>query len=195
MRGRLALVMLMLAVTIALAAGCSGGSAEGTGTGAGGGTSPKATANTGNTGNTGSSGGSGGPIRPTWIGSDMLSIEGNTLHIPATEVVGGRMLHFKLSTGQYGEQNFMAYDLGGDKYVRANVCPPCRSVGFSLDGNILVCDSCGTRFEAATGAGISGACKDFPKAQVEHAVSSGDITVGVSDLIAAYEDTEKPGWP
>ena len=178
MVGRITMVFLLLAATVALAVGCA---SESTGT------APRANTNTG--------GGSSGPISPTWIGADVLSVDGGSLMIPTSAVSSGKMLHFSISTGEYGKQNFMAYDLGGEKHVRANVCPPCRSVGFSLVGNQLVCDSCGTRFEAATGAGISGACKDFPKAEVEKAIGGGDITVEIADLVAAYEDTEKPGWP
>ncbi len=201
MGGRIALVLLLLAVAAVVAVGCTSGSTGVTGTGTGG-TNP--TDNTGNTGgtegtnptdNTGNTGGTGGPIRPTWIGSEVLRVEGNSLLIPTEEVASGRMLHFSISAGEDGKQDFMAYDLGGETYVRANVCPPCKSVGFSLDGDVLVCDSCGTRFDANTGAGISGACKDFPKAEVEKAISGSDITIGINDLIAAYENTEKPGWP
>jgi nitrite reductase/ring-hydroxylating ferredoxin subunit len=186
MGGRIALVLLLLAVAAVVAVGCTSGST--------GGTNPT-TNPTGNTGNTGNTGGTGGPIQPTWIGSEVLRVEGNSLLIPTEEVASGRMLHFSLSAGGAGKQDFMAYDLGGETYVRANVCPPCRSVGFSLDGDVLVCNSCGTRFAANTGAGISGACKDFPKAEATHAISGSDITIGVSDLTAAYENTEKPGWP
>lgn len=186
MRGRKALVLVLLAAAVALAVGCSGGSDGGTGAGPAG-TSPKAT--------TGNTGGGGGPISPTWIGSEVLRLEGSSLLIPTAEVASGRMLHFSLSTGQGGKQDFMAYDLNGEMYVRANVCPPCRSVGFALDGDILVCESCSTRFNAGTGAGISGACKDFPKAEVEKAIGSSDISIEIGDLIAAYEDTERPGWP
>jgi hypothetical protein len=89
----------------------------------------------------------------------------------------------------------MAYKLNGGRYVRANVCPPCRSVGFSLSGDILVCNSCGTRFKASTGAGISGACRDYPKAEVAHVISGDNLTMDIDDLVTAYENTQRPGWP
>ena len=77
----------------------------------------------------------------------------------------------------------MAYDLAGEKYVRANVCPPCRSIGFSLAGDILVCNSCGTRFNVKTGDGISGARKDYPKAAVEYAISGDNISSESSPVL------------
>jgi nitrite reductase/ring-hydroxylating ferredoxin subunit len=105
------------------------------------------------------------------------------------------MLHFGITYGQGDRMNFMAYGLNGETYARANVCPPCRSVGFSLLGDILVCDSCGTRFNANTGDGISGACKDYPKAEVAYTISDGKLAMQYNDLVTAYADTGKPGWP
>ena len=135
--------------------------------------------------------GTGGTVRPTWVDAQ---VEGNTVSILTAEVDSGKMLHFRV-TDQDANMAFMAYQLDGERYVRANVCPPCRSVGFSLSGDILVCNSCGTKFEASTGDGISGACRDYPKAEVAHAISGDKITMDTDDLINAYLDTEKPGWP
>jgi len=136
--------------------------------------------------------GTGGIVRPTWIDAQ---VEGNAVSIPAGEVDAGKMLHFGVTAGQGDKMNFMAYQLDGERYVRANVCPPCRSIGFSLAGDILVCNSCGTKFEASTAEGISGACKDYPKAEVAHVISGDRITMATDDLVNAYLDTEKPGWP
>ena len=91
--------------------------------------------------------------------------------------------------------NFMAYTLDGEIYVRANVCPPCRSIGFSLEEDILICDRCATTFKAKTGDGIKGACVDFPKASVPYEITDGNIVMRGDDLLAAYQDTVKPGWP
>jgi nitrite reductase/ring-hydroxylating ferredoxin subunit len=91
--------------------------------------------------------------------------------------------------------NFMAYVWDGEISVRANVCPPCRSIGFSLERDILVCDTCMTTFEAKTGGGIEGACVDFPKASVPYEVTDGNAVMKGTDLIAAYQDTTEPGLP
>jgi len=132
-----------------------------------------------------------GPVSPTWIDAE---VEGPAISIPAIEVDSGKMLHFRV-TIQETSQAYMVYKLGGETYVRANICPPCRSVGFSLLGNTLVCNTCGTKFEASTGKGISGACKDYPKAQVAYVISGGRITMGMDDLLTAYENTQRPGLP
>jgi len=89
----------------------------------------------------------------------------------------------------------MAYILDGKIYARANVCPPCRSVGFSLSGDILVCNSCSTKFKATTGEGVSGACVKYPKASVSYTISDGNVVMNKADLVTAYQNTLNPGWP
>ncbi len=131
------------------------------------------------------------PVGPTWVDA---AVEGDKVYIPAVEVDSGKMLHFRVTTPQTS-QAFMAYRLGEDTYVRANICPPCRSVGFSLAGNSLVCNSCGTQFEASTGRGISGACRDYPKAEVSHVVVGEKVTMAMGALVTAYENTQRPGLP
>jgi len=139
----------------------------------------------------GSGGTPSGPIKATWIEPQ---VAGDIISIPVSEVENNRNVHFKVET-QDGNMTFMAYDLSGEMYVRANVCPPCHSIGFSLDEDILVCDRCATKFQAQTGAGISGACVNYPKASVPYEVADGNIVMNSTDLITAYQDTIEPGWP
>jgi len=132
-----------------------------------------------------------GPIKATWIEPQVV---GDTVSIPVTEVENNWNVHFNLKTPG-GDMNFMAYIVDGEIYVRANVCPPCRSIGFSLKEDILVCDRCATTFKAKTGEGIEGACVGFPKASVPYEIDGGNIVMKGTDLTAAYQDTVEPGWP
>ena len=132
-----------------------------------------------------------GPIKATWV---TAGVEGNSVSVSKSELESAGIIHFKVPSDD-GELAFMAYTEDGDINVRANVCPPCRSIGFSLNGDELVCDSCLTRFEADTGAGISGACKDFPKASVDYQTDGDAIVMQTGDLVTAHENTTKPGWP
>jgi nitrite reductase/ring-hydroxylating ferredoxin subunit len=131
------------------------------------------------------------PIKATWIEPQVV---GDTVSIPVSKVENNKIVDFKLVT-LGGNIAFMAYELGGEVYVRSNVCPPCRSVGFSLQGDTLVCDTCLTIFNAKTGDGIEGACVDFPKASVPYEISDGNIVMKSNDLVAAYQSTLNPGWP
>lgn len=127
----------------------------------------------------------GGPIPGTWVD---VEVDGDTVNLPLALVEQHVNTHFSLQTGGR-EVAFMAYILDGTTYVRANACPPCRSRGFALDGNILVCDACATKFEASDGSGIEGACVNYPKAAVQHDIVDGAITMSLSDLVNAYDET------
>jgi uncharacterized membrane protein len=132
-----------------------------------------------------------GPIKAKLIEAQ---INGDAVLIPVSDVESDWNTQFALDS-QSGKMNFMAYLLKNKIYVRADVCPPCRSIGYSLDGNTLVCDRCATTFKADTGDGVSGACVDYPKALVTYQISNGNIVMKQADLVAAYENTLKPGWP
>ena len=134
-----------------------------------------------------------GPIEATWIEPQ---VAGDMVSIPMSEVETNWNVHFEVEVEtQDNSMNFMAYVLDGETYVRANVCPPCRSIGFTLDEDILVCDRCATTFEANTGEGIGGACVDYPKASVPYEMEDGNIVMSSADLTTAYQDTVEPGWP
>lgn len=75
--------------------------------------------------------------------------------------------------------------------MRADICPPCGSQSFSLKKDTLVCDVCGTVFNARTGAGISGGCVLFPKTAVSYQIDTGKMVMQGNDLIAAYVETLK----
>jgi len=126
-----------------------------------------------------------GPIKAVWIEPE---VNGDTVSILISEIENNQNIHFTLGV-QDGDMNFMAYVLDSEIYVRANVCPPCRSIGFSLDKDILICDRCATTFEAKTGIGIKGACVNYPKAAVSFELADGYIVMKEAKLLAAYQDT------
>lgn len=125
------------------------------------------------------------PIGGTWVD---VEIGGDSVALPLSLLETHGNTHFSLEADGR-ELAFMAYLLDGEIYVRANACPPCRSRGFALEGSILVCDACGTTFDARDGSGISGACVDYPKAAVQHVVADGIVTMSLSHLVDAYADT------
>jgi nitrite reductase/ring-hydroxylating ferredoxin subunit len=132
---------------------------------------------------------SGDPISATWIEPQIAD---DTVSIRLTEVEDNWNVHFNVEI-RGEDMNFMAYVLDGEIHVRANVCPPCQSIGFSLQEAILICDRCATTFDTETGEGIQGACVDFPKASVPYQIDGGNIVMSSADLAAAYEDTLEPG--
>lgn len=126
-------------------------------------------------------------IKPIWITPE---VSGGTVSIPLDQVTNNWNVAFNLQTSGVNA-NFMAYVLDGQVYVRASICPPCRSKSFSLVKDTLVCDTCGTVFKAKTGAGISGACVKYPKASASYTIDQGKIIMNTSDLVTVYQNTLK----
>jgi nitrite reductase/ring-hydroxylating ferredoxin subunit len=127
--------------------------------------------------------------KPTWITPTLI---GEQVSIPISAVEQGKMVHFWVSLPS-GKEAFMAYKLDGVNYMRADICVPCRSSSFSLQKGVLVCDTCGTTFDAKTGKGISGACKNYPKDAVTWQLDAGNLVATANALKAAYETTLQPG--
>jgi nitrite reductase/ring-hydroxylating ferredoxin subunit len=140
-------------------------------------------------GASGKTNGTGAVARPTWIDA---SVEGDTISIPVSLVENGKIVNFRV-TYQGTDMAFTAYRLGEQIYVRTALCPPCRSESFSLDGDVLDCDTCHTRFSATTGDGLKGACRAYPKAEVRYTVAGDRLTMSITDLASAYQDTKNPG--
>ena len=137
-------------------------------------------------------GGQAPMVRPTWIEPQ---VSGKTVSILASEVEKNTMTHFIIPASTGGSLTFMAYNLDGKIQVRADVCPPCRSTSFSLSGDILVCNTCSTTFEAKTGEGISGNCVNYPKAAIAYENNNGNIVMNADALVTAYQNTIEAGQP
>ena len=127
--------------------------------------------------------------RPTWIDA---TVDGNSVSIPVSLIQSDTIVNFRV-TYQGTDMAFTAYELGEQIYVRTALCPPCRSESFSLDGDVLDCDTCHTRFSATTGDGLKGACRAYPKAAVQYTVAGDRLTMNIADLATAYDDTKNPG--
>lgn len=127
-------------------------------------------------------------VKGTWI---TAQVNANQIFIPTKSVDDNTNVHFKVKT-DIGELSVMAYRFNNKVFVRSNVCPPCNSIGFSLKNGTLVCDSCGTVFDAATGKGIEGGCVNYPKESIPYTVSDGKITMKLSDVVAGYQKTIEP---
>lgn len=126
-----------------------------------------------------------GPVKAEWITAQVSADE---VSIPVSSVDEYTNVHFKVNTDS-GELAVMAYKYNDKLFVRSNVCPPCNSIGFSLVNGTLVCDSCGTVFDAVTGTGVEGGCVAFPKESISHTVSDGMITMKLDDVVAAHKKT------
>jgi uncharacterized membrane protein len=128
------------------------------------------------------------PVDPTTL---TIQTTGDTVSIPFSEVKSKFNTRFAVTTSQ-GSASYMAYVWNGVVQVRADICPPCGSKSFKLTGGTLVCNSCGTVFDAVSGKGKSGACIRYSKDSVAFQVSGDSIVMKMTDLTTAYANTLKP---
>ena len=130
-----------------------------------------------------------GRIRPVLVTASVAP--GNALSLPLAMIQSNWNSRFAVATPN-GQEIFMAYFYKGQTYIRASVCPPCQSQSFSLVGDTLVCDACGTVFYAQSGAGKVGPCVRYPKQAVATQLVDGNIIMKNADLLAAYQKTLNP---
>jgi nitrite reductase/ring-hydroxylating ferredoxin subunit len=128
-----------------------------------------------------------GPVDAKWIEPQ---VNGDTVSIPVSEIQNSWNTRFKLQTAS-GSISTMVYMLDGVIYVRANLCTPCRSQGFTLSGSTLICDICGTRFAAGTGMGVSGSCVNYPIVSAPYKIDGIYVVMNKADLVTAYQKTLK----
>lgn len=70
----------------------------------------------------------------------------------------------------------------GRLVVAVAMCEPCRSQRFHIDNNILVCDTCGTRWYLNDLQGISGGCPQYPPEELPYEVEGGTVRIQASLL-------------
>jgi nitrite reductase/ring-hydroxylating ferredoxin subunit len=119
-------------------------------------------------------------------------LDGDLVSIPVSEVDRYTNTRFLVNTAT-DQLSFMAYKYDNQLYVRADICPPCGSESFTLTNGTLVCDRCGTVFNAKNGSGMKGACVKYAKALVAYEIKDGNIVMKGTDLISAFRNTLNPG--
>lgn len=65
----------------------------------------------------------------------------------------------------------------GRVVVGIAMCEPCRSERFRIEDNILVCETCGTRWYLNDLRGISGGCPQYPPEELPYEVEDGIISI------------------
>ena len=118
-------------------------------------------------------------------------LNGDSASISMSDVDKFTNTRFIVNTAT-AQLSFMAYKYNNQLYVRTDICPPCGSRSFTLTNGTLVCDSCGTVFDAKTGAGVKGPCVKYAKQPVPVVVKDGNILMQGPDLTLAFQNTLNP---
>lgn len=129
------------------------------------------TANTGGTG--------GGNIEMTDI---KATVAGNQISVPIDAVKKDKFVYFEY-TGGAKPVPLLAYVGPSGKIIAAvSMCEPCKSTRFHIEGDELVCNTCGTRWELETHEGISGGCPEYPPDILTAKTEGGNLVIPVDSV-------------
>lgn len=123
------------------------------------------------------------------------SIDGDIVSIPVNLVENHRFVDFDVIANGKTISVMIVKTQDGRINTMARICVPCQSRSWHLKGDVLICDACGTTFDAKTGVGIKGYCVNYPKAFVLTTIEDGKIKMKLPDVIKAYQLTLQPGLP
>lgn len=70
----------------------------------------------------------------------------------------------------------------GNVVVATSLCEPCSGITFHVEGDQLVCNSCGTRWTLDGLQGVSGGCLTYPPETVKYTVQGDNLIIKKADL-------------
>ncbi|MCG6533742.1 MAG: DUF2318 domain-containing protein [Syntrophales bacterium LBB04] len=77
----------------------------------------------------------------------------------------------------------MSYITPEGKLITAvSMCEPCRSTKFHIEGDNMVCNTCGTRWDLESLRGISGGCLAYPPDVVAHTIQGDKVRINESEI-------------
>ena len=105
------------------------------------------------------------------------SREGGKVSISVQEVTEKKMVAWDWKEGSKTVPLLAYTTPSGALKLASRMCEPCNSINFHVEGDHLVCNSCGSRWELETSKGVSGGCLTYPPEVFPSSVVDGKLTV------------------
>lgn len=103
-------------------------------------------------------------------------IEGGKIYLSLEQVKNNNLVYTGYQKEDGSTIPLMAYITPQGRLVAAfAMCEPCRSLSFHIEDEILVCDTCATKWYLENLAGISGGCTTYPPEEMPYQVENGQI--------------------
>lgn len=108
----------------------------------------------------------------------------NTIKEKKTTTFDVQGVNFTLNNGTpFNYLPMLAYVApNGSLVVATSLCEPCSGTTFHIEGDQLVCNTCGTRWFLADMSGISGGCPQYPPKIMKYTVQGNKLEIKQSDL-------------
>lgn len=113
------------------------------------------------------------------------SQEGGKIAVPLSDIKKDKLVYFEYEGSQ--TVPLLAYIGPSGKVITAiSVCEPCKSTRFHIDGENLVCNTCGTVWNLETHQGVTGGCTEFPPQIIPSQVKDGKVLIA-EDIVAKWQ--------
>ncbi len=130
------------------------------------------------TGDSGASGTAGGGAATQQVAATTGTVESGKVSVSVDEVKAKKIVYWDYKKPNGTTTALMAYATpSGAVKLAVRICEPCNGYSFRIEGNQIVCNTCGTRWDLETSKGISGGCQGYPPDVLKSATIDGKITV------------------
>jgi uncharacterized protein len=107
------------------------------------------------------------------------------VYISEQEVREKKLVYWDYKQGSVNTPMLAYVTPAGNVKLAARICEPCNGYSFRVEGNQMVCNACGTRWDLETMKGISGGCQDYPPDVLESSVVGGQLVVD-EQIVASW---------
>lgn len=122
------------------------------------------------------------PSLPTQMSTIQSKTENGKIIIPLDVVKDSKFVKFSY-TGTNGTVPLLAYISEEGKVITAiSMCEPCNSTTFHIQGDELICNSCGTTWDLNNMDAISGSCGKYPPDPIPSKITGNEIQIEVSSV-------------
>lgn len=109
-------------------------------------------------------------------------VEGGRVSISAAEVASSRLVAWDYKKGNVTTPLLAYATPSGALKIASRMCEPCNSTSFRIEGDHLVCNACGSRWELETSRGILGGCLNYPPDLLPSTVEGGRLSVDEQEV-------------
>ena len=122
--------------------------------------------------------------QPTRLNATLVTAtaEGGSLSISMADLKKDGFVQFSYPRAT-GEVPLLAYvSKAGSITTAVRLCEPCNSKSFHIEGDELVCNTCGTRWKTEDLSGISGGCLTYPPQKLTASEQAGRLVIPEAQL-------------
>ncbi|NLE22362.1 MAG: DUF2318 domain-containing protein [Actinobacteria bacterium] len=115
--------------------------------------------------------------------SSPVAAGGTEVAIPVADLAGGQARHFTYDAGGVEVKYFVMKSSDGEYRAAFDACDVCyaNKKGYTQQGDVMVCNNCGQRFDSTQINEVRGGCNPSP---IERTMDGQNLVLKTTDLQA-----------